>query len=77
MLELEPDKLAYRVAELPRVTGLGRSKIYELIARGVIPSVELGGVILVPVDGLRRAIQSAPSAAKTRAMGSEMEAVGV
>jgi hypothetical protein len=65
MLEIEPGKLAYRAAELPKVIGLGRSKCYELIARGVIPAKEFGGVMIVPVEGLKQAIENAPSAAKT------------
>ena len=38
------------------VFGVSRSKAYESIAAGVIPSIDLAGVKRVPVDGLRELI---------------------
>ena len=50
---LAPDRLAYRPSEVARVLGLSRSKTYELIATGELPSMKIGGSIRVPVDDLR------------------------
>jgi excisionase family DNA binding protein len=40
-------KLAFTVAESTVVSGLSRSKIYEEIARGLLPSVKAGGRRLI------------------------------
>jgi len=45
-------KLLLRVNETAERLSLGRSKAYQLIARGDIPSVRIDGVIRVPVSGL-------------------------
>ena len=48
------ERLLLRPGEAADALGIGRSKIYELIAAGVIPSVRVGGKsIRVPVDALR------------------------
>jgi excisionase family DNA binding protein len=46
-------RLAVRVREACRITGIGRSKLYELIASGEIPTIKVGTMTLLPVDGLR------------------------
>jgi excisionase family DNA binding protein len=45
--------LAVRVREACRLTGIGRSKLYELIAAGEIKIVKIGTITLVPVASLR------------------------
>lgn len=55
------ERLAYRPTEVAAVIGLSRSKVYELIARGEIPSIRLGGKILVPAESVRRVIADAPA----------------
>jgi excisionase family DNA binding protein len=52
------DKLLLRPTEAADVIGVGRSKVYELIAKGVIPSVRIGSSVRVPVDALRAWIAS-------------------
>jgi prophage regulatory protein len=47
------DKLLLRPNEAAEVLGLGRSKTYDLIARGVIPAVRIGKSIRVPIEALR------------------------
>ncbi len=47
------DKLLYRPSEVGDAIGVGRSKAYELIASGEIPSIRIGGCVRVPVDALR------------------------
>lgn len=46
-------KLMLRPAEAAEAIGVSRSKAYELISSGVIPSVRLGSSVRVPVEALR------------------------
>ena len=48
---MEP--LLLRVHEAAKAIGLGRSKTYELVASGVLPSVRLGRSIRVPAQAVR------------------------
>ena len=48
-----PDRLLLRPSEVADTLGIGRSKAYELIASGVIPSIRLGASVRVPADALR------------------------
>ena len=43
-----------RVEEAARLLGLGRSKVYELVRSGEIPSITIGRSRRVPVNELRR-----------------------
>lgn len=45
-------RMALRPAEVAQTLGIGRSKTYELLASGAIPSVRIGSSIRVPVDAL-------------------------
>lgn len=45
--------LSVRIKEACRMTGIGRSKLYELIAAGDIEVIKVGSMTLVPVEGLR------------------------
>jgi excisionase family DNA binding protein len=44
--------LTARIPEACRLTGIGRSKLYELIAAGEIEVVKVGAITLVPVSSL-------------------------
>ena len=44
--------LTVRIREACRLTGIGRSKLYELIAAGEIEVVKVGAITLVPVSSL-------------------------
>lgn len=44
--------LTVRIREACRLTGIGRSKLYELIAGGEIEVVKVGAITLVPVSSL-------------------------
>ena len=48
------ERLLLRVDEVARLLSLGRSKTYELIAAGTLPTVRLGRSVRVPVEALRR-----------------------
>jgi excisionase family DNA binding protein len=62
------ERLAYRVHEASEAIGVSRSRTYELIAAGVIPSLRIGSSIRVPVEALRDWI-----AAHTQARTSDSE----
>ena len=48
------DKLLLRPIEAAEAIGLGRSKVYELLASGELPSIRIGGSVRIPVDALRK-----------------------
>ncbi len=47
------DKLLYRIEEASIVTGLGRSKLYDEIAKGRLRVVKIGKAVRIPADELR------------------------
>jgi excisionase family DNA binding protein len=47
------EKLMLRPIEAADAIGVSRSKAYELIAAGQIPSVKVGGCVRVPVVALQ------------------------
>jgi excisionase family DNA binding protein len=47
------NKLLLRPDEAAEAIGVGRSKIYALIASGDLPSIRIGGSVRVPVDELK------------------------
>ncbi len=53
------DPLTVRIAEAVRLTGLCRSKIYELIASGDIETVKVGRCTLIPMASLRALVGQA------------------
>ncbi len=57
------DRLLLRPPEVAEALGIGRSKAYELIAAGTIPSIRIGGSVRVPVEKLRQWIESKSASA--------------
>ena len=47
------ERIAYRPGEAAQAVGVSRTRMYELINSGEIPSLKVGGVRRVPVDKLR------------------------
>jgi excisionase family DNA binding protein len=47
------EKLLLRPVEAAEAIGIGRSKVYELLASGELPSIRIGSSIRVPLDQLR------------------------
>jgi excisionase family DNA binding protein len=47
------EPLAYRVPAVAELLGLGKSKVYELIAQGSIESIKDGGTRLIPAHAVR------------------------
>ncbi len=52
------ERLLLRPVEVAEAIGVGRSKVYELLASGQLPSVRVGASVRVPVDSLRAWIAS-------------------
>ena len=51
------ERMLYRPAEAAEAIGVSRSRVYELINSGEIPSIKVGGVKRVPVDRLREWVE--------------------
>lgn len=49
--------ISVRIATAVRMTGIGRSKIYELIQEGAIDIVKIGSSTLIPVASLERLLE--------------------
>ncbi|WP_132392773.1 helix-turn-helix domain-containing protein [Novosphingobium sp. PhB165] len=52
-----PEPLAVRIPEACRMIGVGRSKLYELIADGTIQIVKIGSITVIPVGQLRALVE--------------------
>jgi len=48
------EKVLLTPVEAARVLGIGRSKLYELLASGVLPSVHIGACRRIPADSIHR-----------------------
>ncbi len=53
--EIKP--LSVRVSAAVKMTGIGRSKLYELIQEGAIDIVKIGSSTLIPVASLERLLE--------------------
>ena len=51
------DRMLLRPPEVAEVLGIGRSKVYELLAQGTLPLVRVGRSIRVPAVELRRWVE--------------------
>ena len=51
------EPISVRIPEACRLTGIGRSKLYKLIAEGRIEVVKVGAITLVPYASLRGLIE--------------------
>ena len=57
MSENRVDRLLLRPTEAAEAIGICRSKVYELLASGELPSIRIGGSVRVPLDQLREWIE--------------------
>ncbi len=55
------DRLLLRPVEAAEMLGVGRSKLYELIADGALPTVRIGRRHRVPIDALHRWVEQRAS----------------
>ena len=46
--------ITVRIKDACRMTGIGRSKLYELIDTGEIETFKVGRITLIPVESIRR-----------------------
>jgi len=60
----QPQPLTVRIREACRMTGIGRSKFYELIAAGEIEVVKIGAMTLVPLESLQALIDRSRTAGR-------------
>jgi len=60
-LPLEP--MTVRIPTAMQLTGIGRSKLYQLIAAGEIETVKVGASTLVSVASLRRLTKTSKQSA--------------
>jgi excisionase family DNA binding protein len=58
------------VNEFSRISGIGRSRIYELIAAGELDSIKIGKRRLVLVNSYRRLIEAQRAAPAKAAAGT-------
>ena len=49
--------ISVRIPEACRLTGIGRSKLYELIAAGEIEIVKVGSITIIPIEALRQFVE--------------------
>ena len=52
-----PEPFTVRIPEAIRLTGIGRSKLYELIKAGEVETVKIGTATLVKVASLHRLVE--------------------
>ena len=52
------DQGLMRVSEAAGYLSIGRSTVYELIGRGVIPTVHIGCAVRVPTEALQELVRS-------------------
>lgn len=60
------EKLLLRPHECAEVLGLCRSKVYELIASGALPSITIGKSRRIPVEALRDWVRAQSEADEAR-----------
>lgn len=53
------EPITVRIPEAIRLTGIGRSKLYELIASGDVEVVKIGNCTLIPMSSLHALIERA------------------
>jgi len=58
MIDLSPEILTVRIKEACRITGIGRSKLYELIEQGEIEIIKVGSMTLIRVAELQAFLEA-------------------
>jgi len=57
-LDPSPAPITVRIKDACRMTGIGRSKLYLLIAEGAIETIKVGSMTLIPGASIEAFIQS-------------------
>jgi excisionase family DNA binding protein len=67
--------ITLRIADACRITGIGRSKFYELIKAGEIEVIKVGAITLVPMSGIQALLARGRPENAERAQRSLAEAM--
>jgi len=51
------DRLLVKPMEAAQLIGVGRTRIYEMLASGEIPSIHIGRSVRIPTDKLRQWVE--------------------
>ena len=52
-----PQRLLLRIPEVAETLGIGRTKIYEMIATGELPTIRIGQAVRVSVSALQKWVE--------------------
>ena len=52
-----PQRLLLRIPEVAETLGIGRTKIYELIATGELPTIRIGRAVRISVTTLQKWVE--------------------
>ena len=63
------ERILLRPREAAQVLSTSVSRMYELISQGIVPSVQLGGTLRVPIDDLRELVRRLAAERKPRRPG--------
>ncbi len=53
-----PQRLLLRIPEAAETLGIGRTKIYELIATGELPTIRVGRAVRISVSTLQKWVET-------------------
>lgn len=67
--------ITLRIADACRITGIGRSKFYELIKAGQIEVIKVGAITPVPVTSIQALLERGRSAMGGGAFGDRLRSV--
>jgi excisionase family DNA binding protein len=55
--EVVPQRLLLHIPEVAEILGIGRTKIYEMIATGELPTVRFGRAVRISVTTLQKWVE--------------------
>jgi excisionase family DNA binding protein len=55
--EAAPQRLLLRIPEVAETLGIGRTKIYEMIATGELPTIRVGRAVRISVSTLQKWVE--------------------
>ena len=58
------EKLLLKPMEAAEILGIGRSRMYEMLAQGELPSIRIGRSVRIPVDALQLWIREQETGAR-------------
>lgn len=61
-----PRPITVRIKDACKMTGIGRSKLYLLIAEGKIETIKIGSMTLIPVSSLEALLETNRPESKAR-----------